>query len=346
VTALAPTEPLPPPAALAALAAAAIERRRPLLAQLHDEGTDAYRLLHGTAEGIAGVTLDRYGSLLLAQSFRAPLDHAQVTALQTAANAALEVALPIVHNHRGAPPPAGHEAHVPDAAGLAEHVCHEADVQFVIQARHRGQDPWLFLDLRAGRRLVREVANGRSVLNLFAYTCGVGLAAAAAGAALVHNVDFAPSALAVGEQNARRNGIDPARFATLRSDCLPVLRQLAGQPVQRQGKHVRFLRIERRTYDLIVLDPPRFAKGPFGTVDVVRDYGSLWKPCLLALAPGGGVLATNHVPEVSAADWHAQLHRIAEKAGRPLRSLRPIPIDADFPSFDGNPPLKVVFGEI
>ena len=59
------------------------------------------------------------------------------------------------------------------------------------------------------------------------------------------------------------------------------------------------------------------------------------------LAPGGAVLATNHVPEVQEADWHGALRRCAEKAGRPLRALERVPVDTDFPSFDGQPPLKV-----
>jgi len=328
------------PAGLEAGLQRAIGARAALLARLHVEGTDGYRLWHGVAEGAPGLTVDRYGGLLLVQTFRAPLDATAVAALQRAANRELGLDLPIVCNHRGKqPPPAGTE-HVPDAAALAEHECREAAVRFPIRARHRGQDPWLFLDLRNGRAKLRELARGRSVLNLFAYTCGAGVAAAVAGATLVWNVDFAPSALAVGRLAARRNEV-ASRCRFVRSDCLPVLRQLAGMPVQRRGSRVPFLRIEPRPFDLVVLDPPRFAKGAFGTVDVVRDYQTLCKPALLALAPGGAMLATNHVPEVAAADWHELLRRCAAKAGRPLRELEPIPVDGDFPSFDGRPPLKV-----
>ncbi|MBX3463849.1 MAG: class I SAM-dependent methyltransferase [Planctomycetes bacterium] len=320
----------------------ALERRADLLARLHGEGTDCYRLLHGVAEGAAGITLDRYGPLLLLQTFRAPLPAASVSALGDAARAALRLDLEIVHNHRGAAPPVDWVPHEPSPTALAEHECREAGVRFLVSARHRGRDPWLFLDLRAGRRAVRDLARGRSVLNLFAYTCGVGIAAAAAGATEVQNVDFARSALEVGARNIARNGLDATRCTTLQADCLPVLRQLAGQPVQRRGRRVPFVPLAPRRFDLIVLDPPRFAKSRFGAVDVVRDYPSLWKPALLALAPGGAVLATNHVPEVDAAAWHDTLARSAAKAGRPLRSLTAVPVDADFPSFDGRPPLKMV----
>jgi len=331
---------------LALLLRDAIVRRAPLLERLHAEGTDCYRLLHGIAEGAPGLTVDRYGSLLLMQTFREPIEGDGVQALQRAANEALGRNLPIVCNHRGTAPTTPVHEHVPDEAALAEHTCHEAGVKFLIQARHRGQDPWLFLDLRAGRHCLRELAAGKSVLNLFAYTCGVGVVAAVAGASLVHNVDFAPSALEVGQRNAALNGIAADRFLSLRSDCLPVMRQLAGIPVQRRGKSVPFEKVERRQYDLIVLDPPRFARGAFGSIDVVNDYQSLFKPCILALAAGGAVLATNHVPTVVEADWHTMLRRCAEKAGRPLRELRPIVVEADFPSFDGKPPLKLALCSI
>jgi 23S rRNA (cytosine1962-C5)-methyltransferase len=324
----------------------AIGARAPLLARLHAEGTDCYRLLHGIAEGQEGLTVDRYGPLLLLQTFRAPLPGPIVDALHAATERELGVALLPVHNHRGAPPPVDHVAHVAAAAALAEHTAHERRVRFVQQARHRGQDPWLFLDLRAGRALVQQLAMGKRVLNLFAYTCGVGIVAAAAGATRVLNVDFAASALAVGARNVAANGLDPTRCALLQSDCLPVLRQLAGQPVQRRGKHVPFVRVDREPFDLVVLDPPRHAKTPFGTIDVVGDYPSLFKPALLALAEGGAVLATNHVPSVSADAWHEVLRRCAAKAGRPLRELTPIPVDPDFPSFDGQPPLKMALAHL
>jgi 23S rRNA (cytosine1962-C5)-methyltransferase len=329
---------------LADLLRRAIERRAPLLERLHGEGTDAMRLLHGTAEGAPGTTVDRYGPLLLVQTFRAALPREDVEAVHAAAQEALGVALHVVANHRGAahPDARGGDEHVPSPEALAEFECRERGVRFVVQARHRGQDPWLFLDFRNGRATVARLAAGRSVLNLFAYTCGIGVAAAAAGARRVLNVDFAASALEVGRRNAELNQLPPERFATLHADCLPVLRQFAGLPVQRRGKHVSHARVASERFDLVVLDPPRFAKSPFGTIDVVTDYQSLFKPALLALAEGGSVLATNHVPTVDAAEWHQALRRCAERAGRPLRSLEPIPVDDDFPSFDEKPPLKVV----
>jgi 23S rRNA (cytosine1962-C5)-methyltransferase len=261
--------------------------------------------------------------------------------LHAATRTELGLDLPLVCNHRGRG-----EAGNSSLPSVLDHECHEGPLRFAIRARHRGQDPWLFLDLRAGRRRVRDLAAGKKVLNLFAYTCGVGIAAAVGGASHVLNVDFAESALAVGRDNAARNCIGDERFELLHADCLPILRQLAGQPVQRRERNTTYARIDARKFDLIVLDPPRFAKTPFGAIDVKRDYASLFKPCLLALEEGGAVLASNHVPDVAAADWHEMLRRCAIKAGRPLRSLETIAVEADFPSFDGQPPLKLVLARV
>lgn len=331
---------------LAELLRQALARRTDLLARLHAEGTDCYRLLHGTAEGAPGLTIDRYGSLLLMQTFREPVAAAVVDQLAALVQKELGLDLAVACNHRGAAPPPEFVAHEPTAAALAEHQCHERGATFLQRARHRGQDPWLFLDFRSGRARIEQLSAGKRVLNLFAYTCGIGIAAVRGGTARVQNVDFAQSALDIGLQNAAANGCADARFVVLKSDCLPVLRQLAGIPVQRRGKHVPFVPIAREPFDLIVLDPPRLAKTPFGTIDVVHDYQSLFKPALLALADGGAVLATNHVPNVMADPWHDALRRCATKAGRPLRDLEPIAIDSDFPSFDGQPPLKLALARI
>jgi 23S rRNA (cytosine1962-C5)-methyltransferase len=321
--------------------AAAIDRRHGLIQSLAAEGTDALRLFHGAAEGEPGLTIDRYGSLLLAQTFREPLSHDEAEQLGAFLHAHLGQALPFVCNHRGEHPQSGVQLHAPADAALQEMTFRERGLSLAIQARHRGQDPWLFLDLRAARRLVHQTAKGKRVLNLFAYTCGVGLMASAAGAANVINVDFAQSSLAIGAHNAKANGLAGDRFRLLQSDCIPVLRQLARLPVQRRGRGRPYPKVEPQEFDLVFLDPPRWAKGPFGAIDVVRDYASLFKPCVLTAAADGVVIATNHVPTVTAEDWTDQLRRCAAKAGRPLRDLTLVTPDADFPAFDGKPPLKV-----
>jgi 23S rRNA (cytosine1962-C5)-methyltransferase len=335
------------PPDLEAAFTAALERRRPLLAQLTAESTDCVRLLHGVVEGAPGVTIDRYGPILLVQTWREPLAEGTLDALAAVATAARGRALTPCWNHRGDGP--GGSAR--DDADLEAPIGFELGLAYDVRPRHRGQDPLLFLDLRAGRRWVKGVTHDKTVLNLFAYTCGMGVAALAGGAREVVNVDFARSALAVGAANAARLVGDPIelgeRFVTIVDDVIPVVRQLAGLGMPTRGKRARpFTRRAARQFDLVVLDPPRWAKGDYGAVDVVRDYASLFKPALLATAPGGTVLATNHVPEVAREDWLAGLERTAAKAGRPLASLETLTPEADFPSPDDRPPLKIALAHV
>ncbi len=315
--------------ALETLLLEARRRREPLRRALLLEGTDCYRLFHGAVEGRPGLTLDRYGDVLLLQSFREPLERGELEQVRGLSRR------PVFYNHRGR---GGWQDARPEAG--EEHIGRELGVRFALRFRHRGQDPWLFLDFRAGRRWIRGCAAGARVLNLFAYTCGVGLAAMAGGAAEVWNVDFARSALAAGRRSAQLNGVDE-RFKTIRADVIPTVRQLAGLPIKGRGARRPYARFQPRRFDRIVLDPPTWARSPFGAVDPVRDYAGLFKPCLLALAPGGKILATNHVAGVDRDDWLEQLRRCAEKAGRPLSGLEVLLPEADFPSPDGRPPLKM-----
>ena len=330
--------------ALLPLLAAALDARAELLPRLHAEQTDAYRLFHGSVEGHPGLTIDRYGDLLLVQCFHSPLAPETLAAL-TNFYVGLQPDLTVVYNDRshansriGNPLPPNQL----EAAMIAREM-HEMGVTYRIAGRHSGQDPWLFLDLRAARRRVMHETPGKSLLNLFAYTGGVGIAAAKAGARFVVNVDFADSSIMIGKENVRLNEL-PVRPRFVKSDAFAAMRQYAGigQPGRVRGKLMPpFPKLEAQTFDLVFLDPPRFAKSAFGVVDLVNDYASVFKPALLCVADGGTLICTNNVAEVKRDAWLDQLQRSAAKAGRPIREMEWILPEADFPSSDGQPPLKI-----
>ncbi|MEX2143879.1 MAG: class I SAM-dependent methyltransferase [Anaerolineales bacterium] len=330
---------------LTALLAAALEARRDLLGRLHAEGTDAYRLFHGAVEGWPGLVADRYGDLLLVQSFHQSLAPEELVALQTFYAQTLPDLIPIYNDRsQGNSRIANQLAPEQMQAARLPREVHEIGVTYLVQARHAGQDPWLFLDLRAGRRRVMREAPGKSLLNLFAYTCGVGIAAAKTGARLVLNVDFAESSLAVGRENARLNDLF-IRPRFIKSDAFAALRQLSGlgQPQRVRGKRLpAFPRLEPQQFDLVFLDPPRYAKSAFGVVDLVNDYPALFKPALLCTAQGGTLYCCNNVAEVDRHVWLQQLQRSARKAGHPIRDFEWFVPEADFPSPDGRQPLKMV----
>ncbi len=325
---------------------AALVNRHALLAELHTQGTDCYRLFHGSQEGASGLTIDRYGPQLLVQSFHSPLGRDALLAAHALINRELNLDLLLVYNDRS-----GSNSRIDrsdavypaEPAALEDCVGHEWGLNYRVRGRHAGQDPLLFLDLRTARGWVKDHSAGKSVLNLFAYTCGVGLSAAAGGASEVCNLDFAEGNLAVGKENGALNPtLAPMQF--IQSDYFPAIRQLAGLPIsQRRGQKLpSYPRLEQRQYDLVLLDPPAWAKSAFGTVDLLRDYQSLLKPAILATAEDGVLICCNNLAKVALEDWREQVLRCAEKAGRPVREWQVMPPAADFPSSDGKPPLKTL----
>ena len=325
---------------------AALDARQKLLAELHAQGTDCYRLFHGTQEGAPGLTVDRYGPQLLVQSFHQTLEQDAAQRLAALVEERLGLQLLLVSNDRSQGNsridrnPALFQA---DEAALQDLVGQEWGLNYRVRGRHAGQDPLLFLDLRNARGWVKANSAGKSVLNLFAYTCGVGLCAAAGGATEVVNLDFAEGNLAVGRENAALN---PALLAMrfIQSDYFPAIRQLAGLPIAaRRGQRLpNYPRLQPRQFDLVFLDPPAWAKSAFGTVDLLRDYQSLLKPALLATAEGGTLVCCNNLAKVELAEWREQVLRCADKLGRPVGDCQVLAPAADFPSLDGNPPLKTL----
>ena len=325
---------------------AALDHRQDLLAELHQQGTDCYRLFHGSQEGAGGLTVDRYGPQLLVQSFHQSLERDTLLELHLAINQHLGLDTLLVYNDRSR----GNSridredtVYRADEAALQDLVGHEWGLNYRVRGRHAGQDPLLFLDLRNARGWVKAHSAGKSVLNLFAYTCGVGLSAAAGGAREVCNLDFAEGNLAVGRENGALNPQLPT-MEFVQSDYFPAIRQLAGLPIsQRRGQKLpSYPRLEQRQYDLVLLDPPAWAKSAFGTVDLLRDYQSLLKPALLATAEDGVLICCNNLAKVSMDDWRGQVLRCAEKAGRPVRDCQVLTPGADFPSQDQQPPLKTL----
>jgi 23S rRNA (cytosine1962-C5)-methyltransferase len=324
----------------------ALDNRQSLLAELHQQGTDCYRLFHGSQEGASGLTIDRYGPQLLVQSFHTRLERDTLLELHAAVNQRLGLELLLVYNDRSQ---GNSRIDREDAvfkaepAALEDLIGREWGLDYRVRGRHAGQDPLLFLDLRNTRGWVKEHSEGKSVLNLFAYTCGVGLSAAAGGAREVCNLDFAEGNLAVGRENGTLNP-QLATMSFIQSDYFPAIRQLAGLPIsQRRGQKLPpYVKLEQRQYDLVLLDPPAWAKSAFGTVDLLRDYQSLLKPALMTTAENGVLICCNNLAKVSMDDWREQVLRCASKAGRPVRNWQVMPPAADFPSLDNQPPLKTL----
>jgi 23S rRNA (cytosine1962-C5)-methyltransferase len=315
-----------------------LERRRGWLDQQRPQ---SFRAFHGWSEGCPGVSLDRYGEMALLQLFRPTPDLPPWEELEGWCRQQLGCQLLVVWQREQ------RRAHrvYPQGPLPASIWAPEGDLQFAVHTDPRGQDPDLFLDTRSVRRWLRGLPrSGWQILNLFSYTCSLGIAADAAEVARVINVDFSASALEVGVRNAERNGCRHQEFVC--EEAYPVLWQLAGRslPARARKRGKPTLRLPATRFDCVLIDPPALSKGFFGSVDVVHDYQSLLRPCLELLAPGGRILACNNSPRVPLEAFLDVLTRCARKAGRPIASATPLPSDPDFPAL-GEAALKAIWLE-
>ncbi|MNO76392.1 Ribosomal RNA large subunit methyltransferase K [compost metagenome] len=163
-------------------------------------------------------------------------------------------------------------------AEIEECVVSEDGLQFKLDLG-RKQNSGLFLDMRYGRQWVRQQAQGRRVLNLFAYTCGFSVAAIAGGAEHVVNLDMAKAALSRGRENHRLNGHELERVSFLGHELFK-----SWGKVKRSGP-----------YDMVIIDPPSFQKGSFA---LTRDYRKILRKLPELLSEQGIVLACVNDPAI------------------------------------------------
>ncbi|MET0777178.1 MAG: class I SAM-dependent methyltransferase [Pseudomonas mandelii] len=145
----------------------------------------------------------------------------------------------------------------------------------------RKQNTGLFLDMRYGRDWVRANAEGKRVLNLFAYTCGFSVAAIEGGAEHVVNLDMSSPALNRGRDNHRLNGHDMSKVSFLGHDLFKSWGKVIG----------------KGPYDLVIIDPPSFQKGSFL---LTKDYQRVLRRLPELLSPEGTVLACMNDPAFGA----------------------------------------------
>ncbi len=251
------------------LVRASVARRGPIALD------GAARLVHGEADGLPGVVIDRYADLVVVQLTSAGAERWRDTIIRVAQDASgctrvVERSDADVREIEGLAPRA---ALLQGDDAVADIV--EDGLRYRVDALH-GQKTGFYLDQRDNRAAVRRHARGRRVLNCFCYTGGFSLAAAAGGAASVLSLDSSAPALALAAENAARN--DP-RGAALEWREADVFTEL------------RALRNAGAAFDLVVLDPPKFAPTAGHAEKAARAYKDINLLALKLLAPGG-LLAT------------------------------------------------------
>jgi len=265
-------------------------------------GTTGYRLVHGEADGLPGVVVDRYADFAVLKLYSAGLTPWRGEIVEAVQAAVPELRgvygrdeIPHDEEDEGAAPLgrvlAGAEP--PERLAIEEH-----GMRLLVDVR-RGQKTGLFLDQRLNRRLVRELAPGRAeALNCFSYTGGFSVAAALGGSSHVVSSDLDKEALALARETFKQNGLDPADHAFAQGDAFDLLALY-----KKQG----------RRFDLVVCDPPAFAKSQKAVEGALAGYASLNRAALQVLSPGGLLVTCSCSARVSAEQFTEAVKEAAFK---------------------------------
>jgi 23S rRNA (cytosine1962-C5)-methyltransferase len=181
-----------------------------------------------------------------------------------------------------------------------------------------GPSTGIFLDQRHNRRRVRDFADGKSVLNLFAYTCPFSMAAAAGGAPRTTSVDVAMPALERGRANMQRAGLLHRGDHRFIADDV-----FAWMPRAQRAKE---------SFDLVIVDPPSFATTKRTTFAVASDYAELAAQAMALVLAKGALLACINHRGVTRARFRRFLHDAARIAQRKVAQLKDLPDPSDFPA--------------
>ena len=293
----------------------AIRARSALAADLR---TTAYRLVHAESDQLPGLIVDRYGDWLVTQWLTLGIDRHKATILQLLA----EIAKPKGIYERS-------DATVRLQEGLDRQTAllygemppvlldiHEHGHRFVVDLM-AGQKTGFYLDQRENRRRVASYSAGLEVLNAFAYTAAFAVYALSAGARHVTNVDSSYQALEMAERNLALNSFD--------ADV---------QAEQVAGDVFGFLRDSRdrgQRYDLVILDPPKFAQAKRHVEAATRGYKEINLLAMQMLRPGG-ILATFSCSGLVSADlFQKVIFGASLDAGREVQIVEQLGQPADHP---------------
>lgn len=307
-----------------------------LRAGLVHQHTTGYRVINGENDGLPGLILDRYDTTYVLKIYSAAW-FAHLAELLPLIEELLGPEALVLRWSRLVGPAA-------EALGLTEGVAlvgetPDAPVLFLENGLTfeadvvDGQKTGHFLDQRDNRQRVRELSNGRSVLDIFSCTGGFSVYAAAGGARLVHSVDISEPAIITAERNWGHNeeleAVANARHRTTVGDAFDVMAQLAHDPYR---------------YDIVIIDPPSFAKRATEVRAATKQYARLTELGLGLLAPGGLLVQASCSSRVATETFERTVNWAAQDVHRPLDVLATPGHAVDHPAtFPEGRYLKAIF---
>lgn len=280
-----------------------------------NEETSIYRLIHAEGDNLPGLVVDVYGKTAIFQA-HAPGMHMNKEII---ANLIIELSngsIESVFDKSAESLPKMYEDK-PEANFIIEgkdpeDYYLENKLKFRIDWKY-GQKTGFFIDQRENRHLLGTMSKGKSVLNTFCYSGGFSMYALEMGAKLVHSVDSSQAALDVLNENLALNGFDDDRHSTIKADAM---------------EYVKNLEVD---YDIVILDPPAFAKHVKSRHNAIQGYKRL-NSNVISQIKSGGILFTYSCSQVITAKiFRDTITAAAINVGRQVKILHQMTQPADHP---------------
>ena len=271
--------------------------------------TTCYRLVHGEGDGLPGLIIDYYDGVCVLQAHSVGMFRAKGAIAEGLRQVYGDRLKAVYDKSSGtAPYKAGLElvdGYLYKGAGWTgdEARVLENGNQFCVNW-NEGQKTGFFLDQRENRQRVGQLSRGRNVLNLFCYTGGFSIYALSGGAVHVDSVDSSQRAMDMVDRNVALNGFDAGRHTSYTADAIDFLKAVP------EGK-----------YDLIIVDPPAFAKHRGALKNALRAYQRLNEAAIAKVAPGGFVFTFSCSQVVDKEAFALAVFSAAAAAGRSVRIL-------------------------
>jgi len=275
--------------------------------------TNVFRLIHAEGDNLPGLIVDIYVDTAVIQAHSAGMYY-QRELIADILMSLEKIPVKAVYDKSSSTLP--HKAGIEHSNGFLageakDNIVEEYGYRFFID-RQEGQKTGFFIDQRESRKLVESFSQGRSVLNLFAYTGGFSVYALK-NAGLVHTVDVSAKAVDLADKNIELNYGDEPRHRSFVRDAF------------------KYMEESKDAYDLVILDPPAFAKHQNVLHNALQGYKRLNMKAIEKIAPGGILFTFSCSQVVNRENFRKSVFAAAASAGRNVRIIRQLSQPADHP---------------
>lgn len=275
---------------------------------------NTFRLIHGEGDSLPGLVVDMYAHTAVMQAHSVGMHHARHE-IAKALKAVIGDLLENIYYKSETTLP--YKADIDSENGYllggdVEDIALENGLKFCVDWQ-KGQKTGFFVDQRENRSLLEKYSRGRSVLNMFCYTGGFSFYAMRGGAKVVHSVDSSAKAISLTNRNVELNFLGDERHQAFAEDAFKYL--------ERMGSN----------YDLIILDPPAFAKHKNVLRNALQGYRKLNAIAFEKIKPGGIIFTFSCSQVVSKENFRLAVFSAAAQSGRNVRILHQLTQPADHP---------------